>query len=166
MNNNDSPRQEQRSKVVHLEDTLLLCVEPGSKQVFSLNLGTQETDALSKTIQRNIENKIMREEYKLSELTDRQKLSEDWHFENPTSERYRRSMVPFYLLEVESNRYPIYVDNSNLNSNLTTNFKIKNLTVHVTQAVIKELTAAQRCHSPKGGQARSSQKGGPTSPLL
>jgi hypothetical protein len=34
------------------------------------------------------------------------------------AERYRRSMVPFYLLEMESNRYPIYIDNSNLNANL------------------------------------------------
>jgi hypothetical protein len=49
-------------------------------------------------------------------------------------------MVPFYLLEMESNRYPIYIDNSNLNQNLTTNFKIKQLTIHVTHNVMKELT--------------------------
>lgn len=63
-------------------------------------------------------------------------------------------MVPFYLLEMESNRYPIYVDNSNLNSNLTSNFKIKNLTVHVTQAVIKELK--QERGSPRNKKAASS----------
>lgn len=93
---------------------------------------------MSKTMHRSIENKINREEYKLSELTDRHKFAKDWHFENPTAERYRRSMVPFYLLEMESNRYPIYIDNSNLNANLTKNFKIEKLTVHVTQADLKE----------------------------
>ena len=86
----------------------------------------------------SIENKIKREEYKLGELTDRDKFSKDWHFENSTSERYRRSMVPFYLLEMESDRYPIYIDNSNLNANLTQNFKIT-LIVHVTTAVMTDL---------------------------
>ena len=82
----------------------------------------------------------------MGELTDREKFSKNWHFENPTSDRYRRSMVPFYLLEMESNRYPIYIDNSNLNANLTQNFKIS-LTVHVTKAVMDEL--CQPPHSPR-----------------
>jgi hypothetical protein len=44
-------------------------------------------------------------------------------------------MVPFYLLVMESNRYPIYIDNSNLNGSLTTDFKIKQVTVQVTSRV-------------------------------
>lgn len=95
---------------------------------------------MSLKLQNSIENKISRFEYKLAELTDRNKFQNLWHFENPTAEWYRRSMVPFYLLEMESNRYPIYIDNSNLNQNLTTNFKIKQLTIHVTPNVMKELT--------------------------
>ena len=44
-------------------------------------------------------------------------------------------MVPFYLLVMESNKYPIYVDNSNLSGNLTSDFKIKLVTVQVTAKV-------------------------------
>ncbi len=72
-----------------------------------------------------IENKIKREEYKIQELLDHKKFSEIWEFKNPVADRYRRSMVPFYLLVMESNRYPLYVDNSNLNGNLTNDFKLK-----------------------------------------
>ena len=34
-------------------------------------------------------------------------------------------MIPFYLLENESNKFPVYVDNSNISPNLTKNFKIR-----------------------------------------
>jgi len=36
---------------------------------------------------------------------------------------------------MESNKYPIYVDNSNLSGNLTSDFKIKLVTVQVTAKV-------------------------------
>jgi len=84
----------------------------------------------------HIENKIKREEYKISELLDKPKFSKIWHFENPIADYYRRSMVPFYLLVMESNKYPIYIDNSNLNGNLTNDFKIRHVTVHVSSRVL------------------------------
>ena len=84
----------------------------------------------------HIENKIKREEYKISELLDKPKFSKIWHFENPIADHYRRSMVPFYLLVMESNKYPIYIDNSNLNGNLTNDFKIRHVTVHVSSRVL------------------------------
>ena len=79
-----------------------------------------------------VENKIKREEFKVQELLDQKRFEKIWNFRNPTADRYRRSMVPFYLLVMESNRYPIYIDNSNLNGSLTTDFKIKLITVQVT----------------------------------
>lgn len=45
-------------KTIQLENAVLLCVEPHSKQVFSVNLGTQEIERLSDTVQSNIQNKI------------------------------------------------------------------------------------------------------------
>lgn len=85
----------------------------------------------------------------MAELTNYASVAKDWHLGNPTAERYRRSMVPFYLLENESNRYPIYVDNSNLNPNLTQNYKIKYLTVHVTRSVLSELNEQVKKTSPR-----------------
>ena len=37
-------------------------------------------------------------------------------------------MVPFYLLQVESDQYPVYVDNSNIDEQLTKDFKINSST--------------------------------------
>jgi hypothetical protein len=82
-------------------------------------------------------NKIKREEFKLAELTDRELRTSEWHYNNPTSERYRRSMVPFYLLENESNKYPIYVDVISMNQNLTKSFKINKITIHLSQSVLE-----------------------------
>jgi hypothetical protein len=48
-------------------------------------------------------------------------------------------MIPFYLLEMESNRYPTYIDNSNLNANLSKTYKLARLTIHITDTVLKEL---------------------------
>ena len=45
-------------KTIQLEHAVLLCVEPHSKQVFSVNLGTQEIERLSDTVQSNLQNKI------------------------------------------------------------------------------------------------------------
>ena len=77
-------------------------------------------------------------------MLDQEKLDKIWDFNNTTADRYRRSMVPFYLLVMESNKYPIYVDNSNLNPNLTTDFKIKLVTVQVTAKVNEIFTAIHR----------------------
>ena len=75
----------------------------------------------------------------MNQLLDRKHHADLWQFDNDTADIYRRQMVPFYLLEVESNRYPVYVDNSNINSSLTTDYKIKNVNVHVSASVLKQL---------------------------
>ena len=66
-----------------------------------------------------IENKINREEYKLDTLLDRDEHQKVWFFSNETVNNYRRQMVPFYLLSYESNQYPTYIDNSNIDKSLT-----------------------------------------------
>ncbi len=38
-------------------------------------------------------------------------------------------MVPFYLLQQESNKYPLYADNSNLAPDVTKDFLIKKIQV-------------------------------------
>lgn len=48
-----------------IEETHLLCVEPQTKQLFQVNLGTQETQALELEPGKDIDNKIKREEYKM-----------------------------------------------------------------------------------------------------
>lgn len=52
-----------------------------------------------------------------------------WQYQdNPSIELYRRSMIPFYLLEHEAITFPRYVDYSDLSKNLcseyTTNIKL------------------------------------------
>lgn len=92
---------------IELEDTHLICVEPTSKTLFAINLGTQEVEKVdlntkvsvsNQTKTNPIDNKIKREEYKLDQLLDRDKMNEKWFFKNTTAESYRRQMVPFYLL--------------------------------------------------------------------
>ena len=83
----------------------------------------------------SIVNKIKSEEFKIDQLLDRAKHGKEWHFNNPTAQNYRRSMVPFYLLEEESNKYPMYIDNSNLAPNLTSDFKIRTLNISVSDEV-------------------------------
>lgn len=81
------------------------------------------------------------------------KLEKVWNFDNPTADRYRRSMVPFYLLVMESNKYPIYIDNSNLNGSLTTDFKIKLVTVEVTFRVNEMFEEIQIRSATKVGRS-------------
>jgi len=134
-----------------LDDTLLLCVSPGeSKQLFSVNLGTQEAQSVSLKVEKKIDNKIKREEFKVSQLLDSEVHRNKWHFDNDTAEIYRRQMVPFYLLEVESNKYPVYVDNSNINQSLTSDYKIQNVNVHISFSVFQTLRQAQAhaSHNP------------------
>ena len=41
-----------------------------------------------------------------------------WDIDNSdAAARYRRRMIPFYLLENEANEYPVYIDNSDLKLN-------------------------------------------------
>ena len=44
-------------------------------------------------------------------------------------------MVPFYLLEQEANMYPIYVDNSNIDESLTSDFKISKINIKVSHTI-------------------------------
>ena len=48
-----------------------------------------------------------------------------WQFDqNEYMESYRRSMVPFYLMEHESMVYPRYVDFSDLSKNLCQDYTV------------------------------------------
>ena len=79
-----------------------------------------------------VDNKIKREEYKIDSLLGRAQKQEEWDFKSPDAHRYRRRMLPFYLLEKESNAYPVYVDNSDMKNMKTQKvraYKICEITV-------------------------------------
>ena len=44
-------------------------------------------------------------------------------------------MVPFYLLEMESNLYPVYIDNSNIDESLTSDFKIHEIRIKMSESI-------------------------------
>ena len=44
-------------------------------------------------------------------------------------------MVPFYLLEREASQYPVYVDNSNIDESLASDFKIDCISVRLSESV-------------------------------
>ena len=44
-------------------------------------------------------------------------------------------MVPFYLLELEANMYPVYVDNSNIDESLTHDFKISEIIIKISDTI-------------------------------
>ena len=44
-------------------------------------------------------------------------------------------MVPFYLLEMESNLYPVYIDNSNIDESLTSDFKIHEISIKMSESI-------------------------------
>ena len=48
-------------------------------------------------------------------------------------------MVPFYLLQVESDKYPVYVDNSNIDESLTKDFKICSIKVNMSESIKETL---------------------------
>ena len=66
-------------------------------------------------------------------------------------------MVPFYLLEVESNQYPVYIDNSNLDASLTEDYTIKNIHIGMSDSILQ---AAQLDYNKVKRAAPSSYKGG------
>lgn len=44
-------------------------------------------------------------------------------------------MVPFYLLELEANMYPVYADNSNIEESLTQDEKIAEIIVKISDTI-------------------------------
>ena len=92
-----------------------------------------------------ITNKIKREEYKMDKLLDRKTNNEKWFFQNETAQNFRRQMVPFYLLEMEANMYPVYVDNSNIDESLTDDFKINEIHIKISDTI--ERTIDSLAHS-------------------
>ena len=118
-----------------MEHTHLLCVEPTSQQLFSINLGTHQAEEVALEKGQEITNKIKREEYKMQELLDREEHYTRWFFQNETAQTYRRQMVPFYLLELEANMYPVYVDNSNIDESLTHDFKISEIIIKISDTI-------------------------------
>lgn len=44
-------------------------------------------------------------------------------------------MVPFYLMEMEANMYPVYVDNSNIDESLTNDFKIHEIRIKISDSI-------------------------------
>lgn len=45
-------------------------------------------------------------------------------------------MVPFYLLEVESNQYPVYIDNSNIDKSLTEDYTINSIHINMSDSIL------------------------------
>lgn len=89
--------------------------------------------------EQRIDNKIARDRYKIDYLLDRKVQEEKWIWMNPSVENYRRMMVPFYLLEEECNPFPVYVDNSTINTNLTLSHYLKNIKVILSHTVFDVL---------------------------
>ena len=118
-----------------LESTYLLCVEPQTQKLFQVNIGNQEAEEVKLGQGKGIENKIKREEYKIDQLLDRQQHQNEWFFQNEYARNFRSQMVPFYLLEVEASRYPVYVDNSNIEKSLTDDFKINTITIIMSESI-------------------------------
>ena len=148
---------------ITLEDTRLLCVTPQKdpQQLFAINLGTQEASSVHlkphKVIDQNdnevqltkIYNKVKREEYKLDTLLDRHQQQKEWFFNNSTAESYRRQMIPFYLLEPECNKYPRYIDHSNINTSLTIDYKLKSVKIKLSGAIENMLSQGNISHIMK-----------------
>ena len=145
------------AKKMTLEDTYLLCVEPQKPhKLFQINLGTQAAEEIRLPREHRIDNKIAREMHKMDQLLDRDTHEGDWFFQNETAKSYRLQMVPFYLLEVESDQYPVYVDNSNIDESLTKDFKIGSININMSASITETLAQGfQR----SGGQYSSSAAG-------
>ncbi len=48
-------------------------------------------------------------------------------------------MVPFYLMEMEANMYPVYVDNSNIDESLTNDFKIHEIRIKISDSIKRRI---------------------------
>ena len=123
---------------VALEDLHLMCVEPGTKKLFSINIGEQKAEEVQLKAGSTVENKIRREEYKMDVLLGRDEHNNEWFFQNEAVNNYRRQMVPFYLLEVESNQYPVYIDNSNIDEGLVKeDYTISSIHISMSDSILQ-----------------------------
>ena len=55
-------------------------------------------------------NRINREEFKIDALLGREDMQATWNFNSEAAQEYRRQMIPFYLLNREAEKYPVYLD--------------------------------------------------------
>ena len=55
-------------------------------------------------------NRINREEFKIDALLGREDMQAAWNFNSENAQEYRRQMIPFYLLNREAEKYPVYLD--------------------------------------------------------
>ena len=122
---------------VNLEELYLCCVDPQTSKTFKVNIGTQEAQEVHLKAGQDVPNKIKREIYKIDELLGRKEHEEYWDFKNEMVNDYRRRMVPFYLLGEESNQYPVYVDNSDIDLSFTGNAEDETFAAGIT---IEEIT--------------------------
>ena len=106
-------------------------------------MGTQTAEEVVLEGGQQITNKIKREEYKMDQLLDRSKHSQKWFFQNEMAQNFRRQMVPFYLLEMEANLYPVYVDNSNIDESLTNDFKIKKIEIKLSDSILQTINSQE-----------------------
>lgn len=83
-------RNTQVQKKIVLEDMNLMCVEPGTKRLFSINIGTQHAEEVKLKSGSTIENKIKREEYKMDVLLGRDDHNNEWFFQHEAVSNYRR----------------------------------------------------------------------------
>ena len=79
----------------------------------------------------------------MDQLLDRSKHSQKWFFQNEMAQNFRRQMVPFYLLEMEANLYPVYVDNSNIDESLTNDFKIKEIEIKLSDSILQTINSQE-----------------------
>lgn len=79
----------------------------------------------------------------MDQLLDRQDHNNKWYFENETAQSFRRQMVPFYLMEMEANMYPVYVDNSNIDESLTNDFKIHEIRIKISDSIKRSIEDMQ-----------------------
>ena len=63
-------------------------------------------------------------------------------------------MVPFYLLEMEANLYPVYVDNSNIDESLTSDFKIHEIQIKLSDSIWHTINASDNnANTARGSEA-------------
>ena len=133
----------------HLEHTYILCVEPQTQKLFKVNIGNQEAEEVKLGNGQDIDNKIKREEFKIDQLLDRKKNNDEWFFQNETARNYRSQMIPFYLLEVDASRYPVYIDNSNIDKSLTDDFKINSITILMSDSILETINKELMEYKPR-----------------
>ena len=69
-------------------------------------------------------------------------------------------MVPFYLLEMEANLYPVYVDNSNIDESLTSDFKIHEITIKLSDSIWQTINSHENSMAREGKLSFQANSGG------